>query len=90
MYLSHTTSPIQPLTRAAMTTMTFDSLLDEIDALPADRQEELLDIVRRRLAERRRGEIAANAREARTLYTQGALQQGSVDDLLRQVEDDAE
>ena len=70
--------------------MTFNSLLEEIDALPSERQEELLDIVRRRLAEKRPHEIARNAAIAHELHAKGALPRGSVGDLMRELQADTE
>ena len=67
----------------AMNAKTFDALLEEIEALPVERQETLAEILRHRLAEKRRKEIARNAREARELYEKGQLPCGSVDELMR-------
>ena len=72
-----------------MSSMTFDTLLEEIDALPVERQEVLMEIVRRRLAEKRRRQIAGHAREARELFEQRKLPRGSVDDLMKDLEDEA-
>ncbi len=71
-----------------MSAITFDTLLEEIDALPVERQEMLVDIINKRLAEKRRHEIACNAREARTLFDKGELPSGSVDDLMKDLEDE--
>lgn len=51
--------------------MTFEALLEEIDALSEEHQMTLMEIVQRRLAERRRKEIAVNAHEARTSFEKG-------------------
>ena len=67
----------------AMNAKTFDALLEEIEALPVERQETLAEILRHRLAEKRRKEIARNAREARELFEKGQLPCGSVDELTR-------
>ena len=66
-----------------MQTMTFDSLLEEIETLPSERQETLVEVLQYRLRERRRQEIARHAREARELFYAGRLPRGSVDDLVR-------
>ena len=69
----------------AMNAKTFDALLEEIETLPLERQETLAEILRHRLAEKRRKEIARNAREARELFEneKGQLPCGSVDELMR-------
>jgi len=66
-----------------MNAKTFEALLEEIEALPVERQETLAEILRHRLAEKRRKEIARNAREARELFEKGQLPCGSVDELMR-------
>lgn len=71
-----------------MNSMTFDALLEEIDELPLEKQETLMEIIRRRLADRRRKEIANNAREARRMFEKGELPRGSVDDLMRDMEEE--
>jgi len=63
-------------------TLTFEALLDTIAALPVERQETLVDLVRHRLNEQRRNEIARHAAEARALFAAGQLPRGTVDDLV--------
>ncbi|PIU60685.1 MAG: hypothetical protein COS85_23180 [Armatimonadetes bacterium CG07_land_8_20_14_0_80_59_28] len=67
------------------TPVTFDALLDSVSALPPERQETLIDLVRQRLSERRREEIARNAVEARALFASGSLPRGTVEDLMAEV-----
>ena len=63
--------------------MPFDLLLEEIETLPSERQETLVEILHHRLHERRRQEIARHARESRELFYAGRLPRGTVDDLVR-------
>ena len=67
-------------------TATFDEVLDAIEHLPEQQQVDLIDVVRRRLAERGRERIIADAREARAEYAAGKTRAVSVDDLMREVE----
>jgi len=67
-------------------TPTFDELLDAIELLPADQQADLVDVVRRRLAERGRQQVVADARAARAAYQAGKTQARSVDDIMREIE----
>jgi hypothetical protein len=57
--------------------------LDAVEKLPPDDQETLLDLVRRRLADRRRAEIAHNAEVTLQAVRDGHGQYGSVEDLRR-------
>jgi len=72
-----------------MQTLTFDKVLENIEALPVERQEALVEIVRLRLRERRREEIRSNAELARQQLAAGQLPRGTVDDLLRDLLSDA-
>ena len=66
--------------------MTFDSLLEEIETLPSERQETLVEILHHRLQERRRQEIARHAKEAREVFYAGRWPRGTVDDLVREAQ----
>lgn len=65
---------------------TFDQVLDAIEHLPDEQQAELVDVVRRRLAERGRQQIASDTREARAELKAGKVRATSVDDLMREIE----
>jgi hypothetical protein len=58
-------------------------VLDEIEKLVPQDQQVVIEIVRQRLIERRRAEIAQNARAAVQAFKEGRAQYGSLDDLRR-------
>lgn len=64
---------------------TFDELLEAIEHLPVEEQIDLVDLVRRRLAERGRRQIIEDAREARAEHAAGKLKPSSVDDLMGEI-----
>jgi hypothetical protein len=66
-------------------TTTFNEVLDAIEHLPADQQADLINGVRRRLAQRNRQQIIDDAKEARAEYAAGKTQAVSVDDLMREI-----
>ena len=66
-------------------TITFQEALDTVEALPAYQQEDLIDIIRRRLIEQRRNRLADNIREAKEDYARGEVRKGTVDDLLKEL-----
>ena len=72
-----------------MQEITFDSLLDTIDALPMERQKALVDVLQQRLREYRREEIARNAIEAEALFDAGRLTVGTADDFLAEFESES-
>jgi hypothetical protein len=67
-------------------TTPFDAALDVIDRLPPDDQEAIIEIVRRRLIDRRRREIADNAEATLQAFREGRASYGTVDDLRRELE----
>ena len=65
-------------------TMTpFQQALETVEALPREDQEELIDVIHRRLVERRRAEIAQNAEETLRAVREGQAHYGSPEDLRR-------
>jgi len=67
------------------TTSTFQNALDVIESLPEEQQESLIDIVHRRIIERRREILAKNIHEARQEYLRGDVKRGTVDELLKEL-----
>lgn len=63
----------------------FERVLDSIEALSVDEQEALIQLVQRRLTERRREEIAANIAQARAEYQAGTVFRGTVDQVINEL-----
>ncbi len=61
----------------------FQKAIEAVESLPFDDREELLEILRMRIAEHRRDEIAANAREALQAVREKRAKFGTVDDLKK-------
>jgi len=68
--------------------VTFQDALDIVESLPEDQQEDLIDIIRRRLIEHRRENLAEHIREARGEYMRGEVHRGTVDDLMKEIADE--
>ena len=64
---------------------TFDEVLDAVEHLPEEQQADLVDVVRRRLAERGRQRIIADALEARAEHAAGKTRATSIEDLMSEV-----
>lgn len=64
---------------------TFAEVLEAADELPLDDQESLAEILHRRVIERRRGELASEALEARQEYDRGGCRPVTVDDLMSEI-----
>jgi len=64
--------------------ITFQEAIEIIESLPEYQQEDLIDIIRHRLTEQRRQQLASNIKEARAEYARGEIKKGTVDDLMKE------
>ena len=65
-------------------TSSFQELIETIEALSLDDQELLIEIIRKRLIQQRRAELAAEIAEARDAYQRGEVRRGTVADFKDQ------
>jgi predicted AAA+ superfamily ATPase len=65
--------------------MRFAELLDAVDELPIADQAELVEIVRRRLVEHRRAELAEEIQDARRDFQAGRCHPAAPDEILRDI-----
>jgi hypothetical protein len=68
-----------------MQTLDFNQVLDNVDALSWDEQEMLIEIIRKRLIEAKREQIAANIAQAKLDYESGNVFRGSVDEIMAEL-----
>ena len=66
-------------------TVTFQDALDVVESLPEHQQEDLIDIVRRRIIEHRRDLLAENIKKAKQEFARGEVKRGSVDELMKEL-----
>ncbi len=64
---------------------TFQKALEIIESLPEEQRESLMDIVKRRLIEERRGRLAQSIKEAKEEYKRGKIKKGTVGDLMNKL-----
>ncbi len=65
-------------------TITFQEALEIIESLPSEQQESIIDILKRRLIECRRENLAVSIKDARAEYARGEVCSGTVDDLMKE------
>jgi hypothetical protein len=70
-----------------MQSSSFNAVLESIEALPTEEQEILLDLIQRRLIERRRTEIADNISQSTQEHQSGQVFRGTVDELMAELKD---
>ena len=66
-------------------TEVFDKVLEAADKLTLDEQEALVEIVKRRVAQQRRVQLAREIRSARREFQSGRSRAVSPDELMRQI-----
>jgi hypothetical protein len=59
----------------------FQEVIETVEALSPEDQALLIEIIRQRLVQRRRAELAEEIAEARTAYQRGQVRRGTVADL---------
>ena len=65
---------------------TLQKAIEIVESLPSDEQEILVEVIRRRMLQRRRAVLIGEVAEARKAYGRGEVRRGSVDDLLGELE----
>jgi ribosomal protein S1 len=71
-----------------MSTTALNKLIEEFDHLPMDDKEYAVDVIKKQLAEAKRGAIARRAKEAMANLKKGAIRKGTVQDLHKDLEID--
>ena len=61
----------------------FQEIIESVVALPLDDQQILMDIINRRIIEQRRDELVADMKESLEAYRKGEVRVGTVDDILK-------
>ena len=62
--------------------ISFQEALDMVESLPEYQQEDLVDLLHRRLVEQKREALSLRVQEARAEYAQGKTKEGTGQDLM--------
>ena len=65
--------------------ITFNDVLESVDKLSLDEQETLTEVIRRRLIERRRAELAKEIQNAQREFKEGSCQPATPSDILKEI-----
>lgn len=63
----------------------FQDVIETVEALPPEDQTLLIEIIRQRLIQQRRAELAEEITEARQAYQHGQVRRGTVSDLMEEL-----
>jgi len=66
----------------------YQKAIEAVESLPYDEREEILELLRMRIAEHRRDEIAANARETLKAVREKRAKFGTIEDLRKDLLED--
>ena len=67
---------------------TFNEVIENIESLPIPEQELIIDIINKRINEYKLNEIIKDVKDGRKDYTAGKVKRGSLEDLMKDLEDD--
>jgi hypothetical protein len=67
--------------------LSFQDLIDAVESLPLDDQSMLVELINKRIIEKRREELVGEVREAREAFRKGEVKRGTVADLMKDLED---
>ncbi len=68
-----------------MKRVNFQEVLEIIESFPEEQRESLIEIVKCRLVEERRNQLAQGIKEAKEEFKRGEVKRGTVDDLMREL-----
>jgi hypothetical protein len=71
----------------AAQSLSFQDLIDAVESLPLDDQSMLVELINKRIMEKRRAELVGEVREAREALRIGEVKRGTVEDLMKDMKD---
>ena len=63
--------------------MSFQDLIEAVETMPLDDQAMLVNLINKRIQEKRRAELLAEVQEARDAFCRGEVKRGSFEDLIK-------
>jgi hypothetical protein len=71
----------------AAQSMSFQDLIDAVESLPLDDQSMLVELINKRIMEKRRGELVSDVVEARDAFRKGDVKRGTVEELMKDLKE---
>ena len=71
----------------AAQSLSFQDLIDAVESLPLDDQSMLVELINKRITEKRRAELVAEIQDARRAFKNGEVKRGTVEDLMKDLKD---
>ena len=67
--------------------MSFQDLIEAVESMPLDDQFMLVELINKRIIEKRRAELVARVQEARDAFKRGDIKSGTFEDLMKDLKD---
>ena len=67
--------------------LSFQDLIDAVESMPLDDQSMLVDLINRRIQEKRRAALVSTVQDARNAFERGEVKRGTFEDLMKDLKD---
>jgi hypothetical protein len=67
--------------------LSFQDLIEAVEAMPLEDQSILVELINKRITEKRRAELIAEVQEARNAFKSGEAKSGTFEDLMKDLKD---
>jgi hypothetical protein len=71
----------------AAQTLSFQDLIEAVEAMPLEDQSIFVELINKRIMEKRRAELVAEVQNARRAFESGDVKRGSFKDLMKDLKD---
>jgi hypothetical protein len=67
--------------------LSFQDLIEAVEAMPLEDQSIFVELINKRIIEKRRAELVVEVEEARKAFESGNVKRGSIRDLMKDLKD---
>jgi len=71
----------------AVQALSFQDLIEAVEAMPLEDQSIFIELINKRIMEKRRAELVAEVQNARMAFESGDVKRGSLKDLMKDLKD---
>jgi len=67
--------------------LSFQDLIEAVESMPLEDQSMLVELINKRIIEKRRAELVAEVQDARSALKRGEVKRGTFEDLMKDLKD---
>jgi hypothetical protein len=71
----------------AVHSLSFQDLIEAVESMPLDDQSMLVELINKRIIEKRRAELVAEVQDVRSAFKRGEVKRGTFEDLMKDLLD---